>query len=381
MKRRSKKNPEISIILPCRNEEKALPLCLKEIKNIIKKYKLSAEIIVSDSSSDSSPKIAIKNKVILVKHDKDGYGNAYLEAYKIAKGKYIFMADADCTYDFNEIPRFINELKNGSDFVIGNRFSKKIQKESMSFSHRYIGNPILSGILRLFFGTSLKDAHSGMRAISREALNKLRLKTTGMEFASEMIVKALKNNLKIKELPIDYRKRQGTSKLNSFRDAWRHLRFMLLYSPLFLFFIPGMLLFFIGLATLIWFYLSEPTILGIKLFYHPMFFSSLLTIIGYQLIIFSAFAKSYSINHLEEYSPTMEKLYKYITIEKASIIGIIGTIIGISLYAFIIYKWLNSGFGSLNEIKNSILALTLTIIGVQTIFSSFMLSILGIKEK
>ncbi|MFA5856452.1 MAG: glycosyltransferase family 2 protein [Candidatus Pacearchaeota archaeon] len=381
MKNKGKKSPEISIILPCRNEEKALPLCLKEIKEVIIKNKLSAEIIVSDSSTDSSPKIATKNKVILVKHDKEGYGNAYLEAYNVSKGKYIFMADADCTYDFNEIPRFINELKNGSDFIIGNRFSKKIQKESMSFSHRYIGNPILSGILRLFFGTKLKDAHSGMRAISKEALNKLNLKTTGMEFASEMIIKALKNNLKIKELPINYRKRQGMSKLNSFRDAWRHLRFMLLYSPLFLFFIPGIFLFFIGLSTLIWFYLSEPTILGIKLFYHPMFFSSLLTIIGYQLIIFSAFAKSYSITHLEEHSPIMEKLYKYITIEKASIIGIIGSLIGISLYAFIIYKWLNSGFGSLNEIKNSILALTLTVIGVQTIFSSFMLSILGIKEK
>lgn len=371
---------ELSIILPCRNEEQALPNCLEQIKSVIKKHKINAEIIVSDSSIDKSPEIAKKHRVRLVKHDKEGYGIAYLEGFKQAKGKYIFMADADCTYDFNEIPVFLKDLRQGYDFVIGNRFARKMNKEVMSFSHRYIGNPILSGILRFFFGTTIKDSHCGMRAISRKALDKLNLRTTGMEFASEMIIKAIKNKLKIKEIPIKYYKRKGQTKLKTVSDGWRHLRFMLLYSPLFLFFIPGLILFLIGFETMLWLYFGSPQILGIKLFHHPMFFSALLIIIGYQLIIFALFTKTYSITHLGE-EPVIDRLYKLITIERASLIGIIIAGLGAVIYLWIFFKWLNTGFGELNEIKNSIVALTLLTLGIQTIFSSFMLSILGIKEK
>ena len=351
-----KEHPEVSIILPCRNEELALPFCLKQIKKVIKKEKLNAEIIVSDSSADNSPKIAKKFKTILIKHDKEGYGNAYLEAFKIAKGKYIFMADCDGTYDFNEIPKFIKELKRRNDLILGNRFAGKMEKDSMPMSNRYLGNPILSGILRVFFHTKIKDSHTGMRAIKKQSLNLLNLKTIGMEFASEMIIKSIKKNLKIKEIPIDYHKRKGNSKLKPYRDAWKHIRFMLLYSPLFLFFIPGLILFFLGLISLI--------------------------IIGYQLIIFSVFAKSYAINHLgETESKLMRKLYQIITLERVSIIGIITTIVGAVIYLIIFLKWIESGFPALNEIKNSILALTLITLGIQTIFSAFMLSILSIKEK
>jgi glycosyltransferase involved in cell wall biosynthesis len=374
-------SPEISIILPCRNEERALPLCIKQIKETIKKNDLSAEIIVSDSSADSCPAIAKKERVKLVKHDKDGYGRAYLEAFKYAEGKYIFMADADCTYDFSEIPNFIEQLNKGYDLVLGNRFAGKMNNNSMSFSHRYIGNPILSFILRLFFGPSVRDSQSGMRAIKKTALEKLNLQTTGMEFASEMIIKALKNNLRIKEIPIGYYKRKGDSKLRTFSDGWKHLRFMLLYSPLFLFFIPGIILFFIGIETMFWFYFGNPQVFGVKFYYHPMFLSSLLTIAGYQLIIFSVFAKTYAITHLNEQNKYLERFFRYITIEKASIFGILTIIFGLIIYLFILNNWINSSFGSLNEIKNSIVALTLVVLGVQTIFSSFMLSILGIREK
>src|SRR3989344_1607158 len=331
--------PELSIILPCRNEEQALPYCLEQIKQVIKKNNLNAEVIVSDSSTDSSPEIARKEKVILVKHNKDGYGNAYLESFKHAKGRYIFMADCDGTYDFNEIPNFLLALKQGYDFAIGNRFAHPLEKDAMPFSHKYIGNPVLSGMLRLFFGTSIKDSHCGMRAIKKESLDRLNLQTTGMEFASEMIVKALTNNLKIKQLPISYKKRIGNSKLKSFQDGWRHLRFMFLYSPLFLFFIPGLILFLIGTISMLWLYFGTPEILGIKLQFHPMFLSSLLTIIGYQLIIFAAFAKTYAIHHLNERSPKMERLYKFITIENSSVLGITLAIIGLIIYITIFYKW------------------------------------------
>lgn len=339
---------EISIILPCRNEQEALPLCFEKIKKVIQENNLSAEIIVSDSSTDKSPEIARKNNAILIKHNKEGYGMAYLEAFKHAQGKYIFMADADCTYDFKEIPRFINELKKGYDFILGNRFGGIIEKGAMPPVNRYFGNPLLSGILRLFFHAKIKDSHCGMRAIAKPALDKLNLQTTGMEFASEMIVKALKNNLRIKELDINYYKRIGNSKLRPVLDAYKHMRFMLLYCPLFLFFIPGIFLF----------------LLGIILTTANFFASSILMILGYQLVIFSAFAKIYSITHLKEKSEIFEKLFKYITIEKASAFGLLIFLLGL-LFAY----------------KNLFTALTFVVIGAQTIFSSFMFSILGIKEK
>lgn len=372
---------ELSVVLPCKNEEKSLDFCIKQIKKVLEDNRIRGEIIVSDSSSDGSPRIAGKNKVKLVKHDKEGYGIAYLEGFKEARGKYIFMADSDGTYDFNEIPRFLKALRQGYDFVIGDRFRGKMEEGAMPWSHKHIGNPVLSGILRVFFASNIHDVHCGMRAISREALEKLNLRTAGMEFASEMVIKAIKKNLKIKQIPINYYKRKGKSKLRPFSDAWKHLRFMLLYSPLFLFFIPGMILFLIGLITMLWFYLGNPTIFNLKFQFHPMFISSLLTLIGYQLIVFAAFAKSYAINHLGEESKAMQKLYKLITIEKASIIGIILGLVGIGIYLFILIKWIKLGFGSLNEVKNSILALTLIVLGIQTVFSSFMLSILSIKEQ
>lgn len=384
----SNQEPEISIILPCRNEQEALPHVLNQIKQTIQNNNINAEIIISDSSSDNSIGIIkqfAKNnpnalKIKVIKHNKIGYGNAYLEAFPHTKSEYIFMADCDGTYDFNEIPKFIEALRRGYDFVIGDRFAYKLEKNVMTFSHKYIGNPILSGLLRLFYGTSIKDSHCGMRAISKKTLEKIKLQTTGMEFASEMVIKALKNHLKIKQLPIYYHKRIGKSKLNTITDGWRHLRFMLLYSPLFLFFIPGFILFTLGITTLFWFYFANPTLFGITFYTHPMFISSLLTIVGYQLIIFSVFAKSYAITHLNEKSP-LEKLYKYMTIEKASATGILLSLIGVIIFATILYKWINAELGDLNQIKNAIIALTLTTIGIQTISSSFMLSILGIKEK
>ena len=372
---------ELSIILPCRNEEKALPGCLKEIKQVLRNNHIKGEIIVSDSSQDSSPKIALQNKAILVKHDKEGYGNAYLEAFKYAKGKYIFMADADGSYDFSEIPRFLSLLKEGNDFVIGNRFSGGMDKESMPWHHKHIGNPLLSFILRLFFKAKIKDAHSGMRAIKKEALDKLNLRTTGMEFASEMIIKATSSRLKIKETAISYHKRKGKSKLKSFSDGWRHLRFMLLYAPKFLFFIPGIFLFFLGLLSFVLIYLGAITILGITLFYHPLFLSSALMIIGYQLLIFSLFAQSYALNHLKEERPLVEKICKKITLEKASLLSLSMIVLGIIIYFSIFMKWIKTGFGELQEAKNAILALTLIIIGTQTLSSAFMLSILSIKER
>jgi len=379
--RKKSHNLELSVILPCLNEGRALGSSLEKIKKVIKKNKLNTEIIVVDNgSSDNSCKIAKRKKVKLVYEPKRGYGAACLRGFQAAKGEYLFLVDADESYDFIEITKFIGELKKGYDFVIGNRFKGKIDKGAMPWAHKYIGNPLLSSILRLFFKAKINDVHCGMKALTKRAFKKLNLQTKGMEFASEMVIQAIKKDLKIKEIPINYYKRKGASKLKSFRDGWKHLRFMLLYSPLFLFFIPGVLLFLIGLISIVWLYFGSLNIFGIKLQYHPMFLSALLIIIGYQLIIFALFAKTYAITHLGE-KPVFNKFYKYLTIEKAGIAGIIIILLGVVTFATILSNWINTGFGELQEVKKAIIALALIIVGIQTIFSSFMLSILGIKEK
>lgn len=371
-------NPQISVILPCLDEEQAIGLCLEQIKSVIKKNDLNIEIIVVDNgSTDGSSKIAEEKQATLVGEKERGYGAACLKGFKCARGNFIFLADCDASYDFNEIPRFIEELKKGSDFVIGNRFKGKIAKGAMPWARQWIGNPILSGIFRLFFKAKIHDVHCGMKALTQEALKTLHLRTKGMEFASEMAILAGKNKLKIKELPINYYKRKGQSKLRALADGWRHLRFMLLFSPLFLFFIPGLVLFLAGIVFLGWLYLGPSRIMGMPFYYHSMFVAALSIIIGYQLIIFSLFTKTYAITHLGD-EPIFDSLYKRITIETASIAGILMGLAGIIIYVAVFLKGFSHG-GEAQEIRSSILALILIITGIQTIFSSSMLSILGIK--
>ncbi|MDX9893647.1 MAG: glycosyltransferase family 2 protein [Patescibacteria group bacterium] len=370
----------ISIVLPCRNEEQAVAHCLQEVERVIKTSNLNAEVIVSDSSQDKSPMIAREFGVNLVSHQKEGYGAAYFEGFKAAKGEYIFLADCDGTYDFAELPKFISYLDQGYDFVIGDRFLGNIEKGAMPWLHRYIGSPLLSLIFSFLFWKKIGDINCGMRALTKEALSSLKLRTTGMEFASEMVIKASRQNLKIKETPINYFRRQGKSKLRSFADGWRHLRFMLLYSPWFLFLVPGSILFLVGLILFL-ILLFQPAIWGLKFYYHPMFLASALVITGYQLIIFSVFAKTYAITHLGEQSVILGRLHKFLTIEKASLFGLGLGFLGLLIYGYIFYHWVKSGFGPLAQVQNSVIALTLIVFSLQTIFSSFMLSILGIKEE
>jgi glycosyltransferase involved in cell wall biosynthesis len=313
-------------------------------------------------------------------HEADkGYGNACMRGFKEAEGKYLFLADGDGSYDFSQIPLFLEKLRQGYDMVIGNRFTGGMKTGSMPWHHRYIGNPVLSAFVRKFFGVKIKDVHCGARALSKEAFLKMDLRCDGMEFASEMIVQASRRGLKMGEVPVNYNERLGDSKLRSFRDGWRHLRFILLYSPLYLFFIPGILLFCAGIITMAILYLISPTILGIQLFVHPMFLSSAFIILGYQLVFFSFFAKIYAITHLGERSVVVERLFRAITLERAGLTGIAIGLLGIFIYAYIFKSWISSGFGSLDQIKNSIVALTLSVVGVQTIFSAFMLSMVGIR--
>ena len=221
---------KISVVLPCRNEEQSIGICINKIKEVFLKEKINGEIIVSDNKSiDNSAKIAKELGAKVVYSNKIGYGYACLDALKKVNGKYIILADADNSYDFYEIPKFIKELDDGFDFVIGNRFKGKMEKKSM-YLVRKIGNHILSNFLNILFNTGIYDTHCGFRGIKKGVLNKLKLESGGMEFASEMVIKAKSLNLKIKEIPINYYPRIGESKLNSIRDGFRHLKFILSYK-------------------------------------------------------------------------------------------------------------------------------------------------------
>ncbi|MDP3027725.1 MAG: glycosyltransferase family 2 protein [Nanoarchaeota archaeon] len=379
---------KISVVLPCRNEEGSIAICIEKIKKAFESIKeKDYEIIVSDSSRDKSAEIAKKiaqnsnKKVKVIKHDLDGYGNACLKGIEHAKGKYVIIGDVDNTYDFSEIPRFIEELDKGYDLVIGSRFKGKIERGAMPFSHRYIGTPILNFLLSLFFRKKISDCNSGFRAIKKEALDKLSLKTTGMEFASEMLIKAIKNNLKIKEIPITYSKRTGNSKLKSFSDGWKHLRFMLLYSPNYVFLIPGIFLTILGFILMLLILTKSLTLFGITFQTHPMFIGSVLVILGYQLILTGFFSRIYAHNHLGEKDYNLEKMYSFFNLEKAITAGAIFLLAGLYIFLNILIKWLSTNFGELATINLSIFALTFIILGIQTIFAGFFFSILGIKEK
>ncbi len=339
----------ITVILPCRNEEKTIDRCILDIKDCFKKNKLDGEIIVSDSSSDGSPDIAKKHKIILVKHNDRGYGIAIMNGFRKARGELIIIGDCDGTYDFSQIPLLLSK-SNDHDLVIGSRLKGNISKGAMPWHHRYIGNPALSCMLNVFFGTRISDSHSGFRLIKKSAFKKLELKTTGMEFASEMIIKAAKNNMKISEVPISYYPRIGISKLSSFSDGWRHLRFMLMFSPTFLFFIPGAILFLFG---------------GIMLFLDMEFLGPLFALLGYQLINLGLYSKIYSIHTgFEKEDPIINGIASKFPLEK-----------GIALSAFIFLL----GFAS--YFIKPIFALTLWIICIQTFFSVFFISMMLVEKK
>jgi glycosyltransferase involved in cell wall biosynthesis len=367
---------KISVVLPCRNEEETIGVCIDKIKRVLKGR--NYEIIVSDSSKDKSPKIAKKKGAIVVKHDKVGYGNAYLEGFKKITGDVVVIGDADDTYDFLEIPKLLPYIEK-YDFVMGQR--KYLKKGSMPLLHKYIGNPLLSFMLRLFFGAKVKDTHCGFRIIRKSALDDLKLRTTGMEFASEMIIKAVKNKLRIKDVPIHYYPRIGESKLSSFRDGWRHIRFMLLYSPAHLFFLPGAIIFLLGMIGMLLTSSGTSTILGFNLGIHTLVFSTMLTILGFQLIFLTLFAKVFLFAVLKEKNSFLEKLTNFLTFEKGIMIGGVVSLLGMVVGLTMIINWISSDLKGFFNPELAIVASTITILGVQLVFNVFYLSILGIERK
>jgi len=371
---------EVSVVLPCLNEEETIGICIRKATECFKKNSICGEVIVVDNgSTDSSMEKAKSEGARLIFEKNRGYGSALRAGIESAHGKYIVIGDADDTYDFLEIDKFVELLRKGYDLVMGSRFKGEILRGAMSWSHRYIGNPILSRMLNLFFHGRISDAHCGLRAFTKQAYQRMNLRTTGMEFASEMVIHALKKNLKIGEIPITYYPRKGESKLSSFRDAWRHIRFMLLYSPNYLFLLPATLIFLFGITLLIRLLFGPIWFFGRFWDIHVMVFSSITTILGWQVLNLGLCAKMYAHHIGMELTGFTQKIIKMFSLERALLLGGIISLIGLgfSLYVFIV--WGKAGFGELAQVKTAIVSLTLIAMGVGTIFSSFLVSMLEIK--
>jgi len=372
---------EVSVILPCLDEEKTIGSCIRKIQEVLRQEGIQGEIIVVDNGSqDRSGEIAASLGARVIREEQRGYGAAYLCGLGDAQGQYFIIGDSDGTYDFYEIPKFIKLLREGYDFVIGSRFKGQIKKGAMPWPHRYIGNPVLSGMCRLFFRTGLSDIHCGIRAFTRQAYGKMKLKTKGMEFATEMAVAALQNNLRISEVAVSYHPRLGKSKLNPLFDAWRHIRFMLFYCPVWLYFVPGMIGFLAGIAMLLALLKGPVLFLGRYWDIHVMIFASSLCILSYQVLNIGVYAHTYAIRQgLLKYDALTLFFKRHFNLERGIIIGLILFIIGFGINIWIFLEWFLHNFGALYRIKESILAMTLLIIGIQTFFSSFFISLLFLE--
>ncbi len=374
---------EVSVVMPCLNEQTTIGNCIEKAQRTLKTLGIQGEIIVADNgSTDNSVQIAESLGARVVHQPIRGYGAAYLAGIAAARGKYIVIGDSDDTYDFTDLERFITPLRKGFDLVMGSRFKGKIRPGAMSWSHRYIGNPILSGTLRWFFHTSISDAHCGMRAFTKEAYDKMGLQTTGMEFASEMVVKAVQLDLKICEVPITYFPREGESKLNAFRDAWRHLRFMLLLSPTHLFVLPGSLLFVLGMLALLMM-LPGPVQIGAHAYdIHVMTLAGFVTLLGYQILNMGLCARAYAVAaKFVRKDDLIAGLYQVFTLERGIALGGLLFLCGVLIDVRVAWRWIQSGLGPLNEIRAALFALVCMVLGVQTAFSAFLLSLFTIPYR
>ncbi len=370
----------VSVVIPCLNEAENIEQCVSTALGAMAAAGISGEVVVADNGSeDGSGALAQDAGARVIHEPVRGYGSAYLAGFAAARGAYILMADADLTYDFNEIPRFLAKLEAGADMIIGDRM-QNIQPGAMPWLHRYIGNPLLSRLLNLLFHTGVKDAHCGMRAFRREHLERLDLRTSGMEFASEMVVRAAKAGLDIRQLPIEYHPRGGESKLSSFRDGWRHLRYLMMHSPRHLFIFPGTVMAAIGgliCATV----LAHVDVLGRRWEVHTLIGGSLLLIVGTQVVTLGLCARAYGIYFMGERDPWFEGMRRRYRLEHGLMLGGLIALLGTAILAAIVVEWVRLGFGSLSEERLAILAATLLVLGIQVVFASFLLSILGLRRR
>jgi glycosyltransferase involved in cell wall biosynthesis len=374
--------PQISVVIPCLDEEAAVGTVVEQAWDGITRSGRTGEVIVVDNgSSDGSAGVAAAAGARVVYEPRRGYGRAYLTGIEQAAGDYLVMADADGTYPVQELGAFVDSLESGNDLVLGSRFEGTIHQGAMPWSHRRIGNPILTGLLNRLFGIRVSDAHCGMRAVRRSALQRLDLHSTGMEFASEMVFKASRRELPVGEIPIDYYPRTGESKLSRYGDAWRHVRFMLLYSPSWLFFVPGFALLLLGLAGMIVLASGPVDVFGRTWQIHTMLAFVALTLLGAQVVQLGVFARTYAMTHFGEHDDLLERLRGRIHLEHGLLLGLGLILVGAGVLTAVFIRWAHTGFGALGDEYPTALGVTLVGLGVQTIFGSFFIGLLTMRSR
>jgi glycosyltransferase involved in cell wall biosynthesis len=374
--------PTLSVVLPTLNEEAGVAECIERIETAVSKMGIPTEVIVSDSSSDRTPEIAREMDAKVVKPDRSGYGYAYRYAFRHTRGEYVAIGDADTTYDFEELPKLVDRLvTEDADIVLGSRLDGEIKSGAMPALHQYIGNPMLTKFLNTFYHADVSDAHSGFRVLTRDALGELDLNSDGMEFASEMLMDASVKSLDIEEVPITYHEREGEATLDSFRDGWRHVRFMLTNAPGYLFSVPGLVFAAIGTVLMTLTALSvEFAGAGsntIQFGVRSMIAGSLFSIVGLQVAFLGLFSTHAGDPIRRPRDALTTWLYENVTLESGSIVGLAMFVAGGSYAAYVVYRWLTLGYESLFSLSSDVFAFTLIIIGLQIIFSSFFVDVLS----
>jgi glycosyltransferase involved in cell wall biosynthesis len=378
---------EVSIVMPCLNEAESIGECVRMAQRGLRDAGASGEIVVADNgSSDGSQQIAGELGARVVEVPEKGYGAALMGGFRAAEGRYVVMGDADASYDFSTLRPFLDRLRAGDDLVMGNRFKGGIEEGAMPFLNRYLGNPVLSFLGRLFFGSRIGDFHCGLRAFRRDILPALDLKSEGMEFASEMVVKGTLRGLAISEVPTTLSPAMRSRKphLRPWRDGWRHLRFLLLFSPRWLFFYPGVAAMVIGGATMIALLPGELRLFGTGFDVHTLVFASALIVMGYQAILFAGFSRIYaSVAGFLPSKDWIDDLTDRWSLEAGAIAGLVLVLSGLSLSIVALAVWGGTGFQRLDyrdTLRLVVPAATLLILGVQTVLASFFVSMLGIER-
>ena len=378
---------ETSILMPCLNEAETIGRCIDRARDSIARFDLRAEVLVADNgSTDGSQRIALEHGAKVVIVEEAGYGAAIRGGVAASSGRYVIMGDADESYDFGEILPILERLRAGDDLVMGNRFAGGIDKGAMPWAHRWIGNPILSVIGRTFFSSRVGDFHCGLRGFSVQAFRRMRLNTTGMEFASEIVVRASLARMQVSEVPVSLH-RDGRSRpphLRTWRDGWRHLRFLLLFCPRWLFLIPGLALMLSGSAATLWLAGGTRYVGSVGLDIHTMLVSGVFALMGYELVLFAVFMKIFATRAgFLPPDPRLERAFRVATLEKGLLLGGALALAGMALLLLAVVRWGHAGYGALDtqaSMRPLIVAVLLIAGGVQTIFASFVLSMLGIRD-
>jgi glycosyltransferase involved in cell wall biosynthesis len=379
---------ELTIVMPCLNEAETLATCIRKARSYLDRSGVSGEIVIGDNgSTDGSQQIATDLGARVVSISTRGYGAALQGAFAEARGRYCIMGDSDMSYDFENLDPFVEKLREGYDLVMGNRFKGGILAGAMPWKNRYLGNPILSFIGKLFFHADVGDFHCGIRGFSKSAFDQMDLRTTGMEFASEMVIKARLMGMKMAEVPVTLSPagRSRPPHLLPYRDGWRHLRFMLMHSPRWLFLYPGSFLILLGLAGCAWLLPGPRVVHGIGFDVHSLLYAFVSVLLGFQLVAFAVFTHVFAISEgLLPEDPRLDRVFRFIKLETGLAVGGLLMAFGICGSIFAVSGWARESFGALDPgrvlriVMPSVFSLTL---GAQIVCSSFFLSILGLRRR